>query len=188
MEPFDFAVNVCIYRKFMSMIYHYLPMPSVSHNHSRELTNRFSPSYSSSLSTALPISWFHFISSILRLRLLTILLLSKLQTDTVNTMPLIGRRIVSLSLEHMSQMSSTITAHNLRPLHAECAICVSRHRTWYCIKESRPSASALELLICGVESCSAAGASVRALLWIVFVVVTGEWRLGAFLSEDAELL
>jgi len=42
----------------------------------------------------------------------------ELETDTVDAMSLVRRRRVSLSLENVSQMPSTVCAHNLRPRHA----------------------------------------------------------------------
>jgi hypothetical protein len=51
---------------------------------------------------------------------LYIVILPKLQTDAVHTMSLIRRRRVPFSLEDMSQMTSTITADNLRPHQEDC--------------------------------------------------------------------
>ena len=90
------------------------------------------------------------------------IILVELQRDTVDTVPLIGRVVISLALEHMSQMSSTVTANNLRPLHTESAICMPRHRTRDVVKVRWPSTARLELVLSSVDRRIAAGASVGA--------------------------
>lgn len=102
-------------------------------------------------------------------------------------MSLIRRRRVSLALENVTQVSTTVRAHNLRPLHAKGAVRVPGHGARHGVKESRPAASRLELVLCSVQGCLAAGAGVDALGGSVLVVLTGEWSFGAFFSEDAEL-
>lgn len=77
-------------------------------------------------------------------------------------MSLIRRRRVALSLKHMSQMSSTVAAHNLCPLHAECAVGVSSHCARNGVEERRPAAARLELVLSSVDRRIAAGASVGA--------------------------
>lgn len=57
---------------------------------------------------------------------LSLLLRLKLDRQTVHTMPLICCSKL-LSLEHMSQMPSTITTRNLRPHHSISVIGVSLH-------------------------------------------------------------
>ena len=103
-------------------------------------------------------------------------------------MSLIGRRSISLSLEHMSQMASTVTAHDLRSLHTESAINVSRHSAGDVIEVRRPSAAGLELVGGFVERGVAGGAGVDALGGHVLVIFAGEWGFGALVAEDAELL
>jgi hypothetical protein len=125
----------------------------------------------------------------LRLRLLrSSLLFLEVQTHTVDAVSLIRWRWVSLSLEHMSQMTTAIAAHNLYPLHAKCPIAVSRHRTGYGIVERRPSAPTLELLVRGVQRRVASGASVDARRRCMLVVFAGVWRFGALFAEDTKLL
>ena len=116
------------------------------------------------------------------------IILVELQRDTVDTVPLIGRVVISLALEHMSQMSSTVTANNLRPLHTESAICMPRHRTRDVVKVRWPSTARLELVFRGVKRCIAAYTCVDAFLGVVLVVFTGEGCFGALLAYDAELL
>ena len=66
------------------------------------------------------------------------IILSKVDTHAIDTMPLISRRSISLSLEHMTQMTSTIRAYNLSPLHSKRLISMSRHSSWNSIEERRP--------------------------------------------------
>jgi hypothetical protein len=121
------------------------------------------------------------------LRLHCLLVLCKLQTNTVHAMPLICRRRIPLTLENMTQMTPAVTTHNLRPLHPKRAIRVSGHRTGDRVKVRRPAAPGLEFMRGLVERGIAAGASVDALgrgMGVVFACVRG---LCAFLAQDAEL-
>jgi hypothetical protein len=65
----------------------------------------------------------------------------------------------------MSQVASAVAAHDLCPLHAECAVGVSGHRTRNGVKECRPAAARLELVLSSVDGRIAAGASVGAGCW-----------------------
>lgn len=67
------------------------------------------------------------------------IVLVEVQRHTVNTVTLICRCIVTLALEHMSQMSSTVRADNLRPLHSKRAIRVTSDRSIYGIEVCGPS-------------------------------------------------
>lgn len=62
-------------------------------------------------------------------------------------MSLIRRSTVSLSLKHMSQMPSTVRTHNLRPLHSESSIRVSRNGALYGIKVRGPATARLEFMV-----------------------------------------
>jgi len=114
--------------------------------------------------------------------------LIELDAHRVDTVPLVRRRRVALTLEHMSQVTSAVAAHDLCPLHAECAVGVSGHRTGYSIEECRPAAARLEFVLSSVDGRIAAGASVGAGTWHVLVILAREGRLGAFLAKHAELL
>jgi hypothetical protein len=116
-----------------------------------------------------------------------LVILTKLQTNPVNTMPLIRRRIVSLSLKHMPQMAPTVTAHDLRPLHAKGAVRMPRHGTRDAVKVRGPPATALELMVGLIERRLAGGARVDARVRVMLVEFVGEGRLGALFAEDAEL-
>lgn len=102
----------------------------------------------------------HFsLATLLYLRLRRIALV-ELDAHRIDAMSLVRRRRVSLALEYMSQMASTVAAHNLRPLHAESAVGVPCHGARDSVEESRPAAARLELVLRGVDGCLAAGASV----------------------------
>lgn len=81
----------------------------------------------------------------LRLRLL--LPLRKPQTNTINAMPLIRRRLIPLPLEHMPQMPPAVITHNLRPLHPKRIICKPLHSTRNRVKVRGPAAAGLELVV-----------------------------------------
>lgn len=102
-------------------------------------------------------------------------------------MPLIRRSRIPLALENMPQVPPTVTAGNLRPLHAKRAIRMPGDSPRDGIKVSRPAAPGLELLVRRVEGCMAACAGVDALGWVVGVVFACSGPLGAFFAKDAEL-
>jgi hypothetical protein len=62
----------------------------------------------------------------------------------------------------MSQVSSAVAAHDLCPLHAECAVGVSSHRAGNGVEEGGPAAARLEFVLSSVDGRIAAGARVRA--------------------------
>lgn len=88
----------------------------------------------------------------------------------------------------MAKMTTAVRANDLCPLHAKCAICMSRHRAGNCVEESWPSASALELRIGCVQWRLAGGTGVYTLLRVMLIVFAAVGRFGALLSDDAELL
>jgi hypothetical protein len=115
------------------------------------------------------------------------ILVAELHRHRVHAMSLVGRRRVALILENMAQMSATICANYLYPLHAESLVAVPCHCTRYCVEERWPPAARLELLVCAVEWRIAGSTVVSAGGWVVLIVVAAEGRFGAFLSYDAEL-
>jgi len=102
--------------------------------------------------------------------------------------PLVRGCRVSLALEHMSQVASTVAANDLCPLHAESAVGVSGHGARNGVEEGRPSATGLELMLGSVDGRVATCASVCAGGRGVLVVLARERCFGAFLTEDSELL
>lgn len=68
-------------------------------------------------------------------------------------MPLIRRCRIALAFEHMSQMSTTVAAHNLCARHAECPVLMPRHGAWDGIEECWPATARLELVVCLVQWC-----------------------------------
>jgi hypothetical protein len=117
-------------------------------------------------------------------QLLTLLRLTKVDTDTVHTVPLILRVPKPLALENMPQMPTAVIAHNLRP----SAIRSLANRVGHGVPERRPSAARVELVVRFVERRFARGARVDAGGRVVLVVFAGAGVLGTFLAEDAELL
>jgi hypothetical protein len=101
---------------------------------------------------------------------------------------LVRRRRIALALEHMSQMASAVGAHDLRPLHSKSAVGMSGHSARNSIEERRPATARLELVLCRVNGCVAAGASIGAGGRGVLVILARERCFGAFVAENAELL
>lgn len=97
-------------------------------------------------------------------------------------MPLIRRCRITLALEHMSKMTSTVGAHNLGSSHSKSAISVTLDSTRYAVEVCWPAAARLELVVRLVEWRITAGAGVDTVVWLVLVVFTSSWRLGALLS------
>lgn len=94
---------------------------------------------------------------------LRISVLRKAQTDTVDTVSLIGRRVESLALENVPKMTATVVANNLGPLHAKGVIDMSLHGTGDRIKVSGPATARLELVVGSVEGRITAGAVIDTL-------------------------
>jgi hypothetical protein len=101
---------------------------------------------------------------------------------------LISGSRVSLALEDVTKMATTVGADNLGALHTEGAVGVSGHSTRHSIEESRPAAARLELVVGLVERSLAASTGVNTLRGHVLVKVAAVGRLGALVTEDAELL
>ena len=111
----------------------------------------------------------------------------KLNTHTINAMPLIRRCIIPLALKYMSKMSPTICTHNLRPTHPKSAIFMSYNGTWYRVEKRRPAAAGFEFVGCFIKRGVTAGAGVDAVRREVLVVFAAERRLGSLFAEDSEL-
>jgi len=116
-----------------------------------------------------------------------IVLIMKLQTDAVDTMSLIGRRRITLSLKNMPQVPATVRADDLSTLHTKCAVCMSRHSARNAVKVRWPAAARLKLVVGLVQRSLAAGAGVDAGCGRMLIVLACEGGFGAFFSEDAEL-
>lgn len=88
----------------------------------------------------------------------------------------------------MAEVTSTVAADDLGPLHAKCVVHMSRHGTGNRVKVGRPAAAGLELVISRIERRVTSGAVVHAFCRIVFIVLAGASTLGTLLAKDAELL
>jgi hypothetical protein len=113
---------------------------------------------------------------------------AKVDANTVHAMPLVLGVSKALALENMPEMSAAVVAHNLRPHHAHCAIGPLANSARHSVPEGGPAAARVEFVVCLVERCLAAAARVDAGIGVVLVEGTGPGRLGALLSENAELL
>lgn len=115
------------------------------------------------------------------------LFIMKRQTDGIDTMPLIRRRVVTLTLEHMAQVPAAVSTDDLRPLHAERAVCMSGDGAGNAVEIGWPSTARFEFMVGGVERRVASGAVVATARRLVLVVLASEGGFGAFFSENAEL-
>jgi hypothetical protein len=111
----------------------------------------------------------------------------KLQADAVDAVPLIRWCIIALSFEDMTQVAATVAADNLRPLHAESTVCMSRDCARDGVIICWPATARLELVIGFVEWRIATSACVDTRIGHMFVVFTCTWSFGAFLSKNSEL-
>jgi len=102
-------------------------------------------------------------------------------------MPLISRCRISLTLENMSQVSTTVAAHYLCPLHAKGAVRVASDRTGQRIEVCWPSAATLELVFRLVQGCAASCAGIDSVFWSMLIIFAAEWCLCALLSQNSEL-
>lgn len=117
----------------------------------------------------------------------SIVLVMKLQTNAIDTMSLIRRRRITLSLEDMAEVAAAVRTNDLSPLHAKAAVCMAGHGARDTVEVSGPAAARFEFVVRLVQRRIAAGASVDTGRGHVLVILASEGRLGAFFSEDAEL-
>jgi hypothetical protein len=125
------------YARYNKLVYNFLHDIDTLRIHESSLHSSFhlsplSPTHFNTLSNLRPFSLFSLHHRII---------LTKIQTHTVNTMPFIRRGVISLPFKHMSQMSPTIATHDFRPCHPKTAIRMSRYSTGYAIEICRPSAA-----------------------------------------------
>lgn len=116
------------------------------------------------------------------------IILVELDAYAVHAMSLICGCLISLALEHVSEVTATIAANDFRSRHAKCSVSVSSHCAWNGIEICRPPAATLELMLGLIDWCIAACACVDSLVWVVFVVLASEWCFSTFLTQNAELL
>ena len=103
-------------------------------------------------------------------------------------MAFVGGRVVSLALENVSEMPTTITAHYFSSGHSKGAIRVASDGAGYRVKVCRPSTPGGEFVSRFVERSLTSGAGIDTCLRHVLIVISGKRRLGSFLAEDTELL
>lgn len=111
----------------------------------------------------------------------------KAQTDTIHTMTLICGGLIPLTLKHMAEVTPTVGAYDLCPLHTKCVINVSSDSTRDGIKVCRPATARFELVIGSVKRRIATSAIVDAFGRVVGIVFTGASALSTLFTENAEL-
>lgn len=109
------------------------------------------------------------------------------ETDAIDAMPLI-RLGESLTLEHMTEMTSALGAHDFYPGHAEREILLRRDAATVALIECRPAATTLELAFRGIDRVATRGARKIAFVRIVIRVDAGAGVLGALVTQDVVLL
>jgi hypothetical protein len=124
--------------------------------------------------------------SLLILLILFLLLRLKLDRQTIHTMPLI-RCSKLLSLEHMSQMPSTVTTRNLCPHHSICRISVSFHRPRNLSVKRRPSTTTTKLTVRSENGVATSTAFIHS-FFIEFIIFSSTGWFSALLSQDVEFL
>lgn len=111
----------------------------------------------------------------------------KTQTDTIHTVTLIRGSLIPLTLEYMAEVTPTVRAYDLCPLHAKCGINVSSYSTRDGIKVCWPSTARFELVIGSIKWRIATSTIVDAFGRVVGIVFTGASALSTLLTENAEL-
>jgi hypothetical protein len=87
----------------------------------------------------------------------------------------------------MAKMTTAAGAHNLSAGHAETGVVEAGDSAGNCVEEGRPATAALELVHGAVQRRAAPRAPVHPVVERL-VVLACEWRLGALLAQDLELL
>lgn len=117
----------------------------------------------------------------------SICILRKPQTDTVDTVALVCWRWESLAFKNMPEVASAVITDNLGPFHSKCVVDMSLNSTGDRIKVGRPATARLELVVGLVEGRVAAGAVINTLGGVVRVIFTSTSRLSALFTENPEL-
>lgn len=117
----------------------------------------------------------------------SIRILRKPQTNTVDTVALVRWRLEPLAFKNMSEVASAVITDNFGPLHPECVVDMSLNSTGDRIEVSRPATARLELVVGLVERCIAAGAVIDTLRGVVGVIFSSTSRLSALFTENPEL-
>lgn len=87
-------------------------------------------------------------------------ILAKVDADAVDAVPLVCGRSVTLALENMAEMTSTVAAHNFGSCHTERPVLMSRYSARNSVEERRPATSTLELVRSLIQGRLAANACV----------------------------
>lgn len=87
---------------------------------------------------------------------------SEIQTDAVDTVPLIGRGRITFALEDVAEVASAVGADDLGPRHAEGAVFVPGDGAGDAVEVGRPATPGLELVVCLVQRRVAARTSIDA--------------------------
>lgn len=102
-------------------------------------------------------------------------------------MTLIRGSRIPLTLEYMAEVTPTVAAYDLCPLHAECLINMSSHSTRNGVKVCWPATARFELVVGSIKRRIATGAIVDTFGRMVRVVFTGASTLSALFTKNAEL-
>lgn len=117
-----------------------------------------------------------------------LVLRGEIQADTVHTMSLIRRRLEALTFEYVTQVTTTVCAHNLGACHAECAILMASYGAGDAVEIGWPATARTELVVRLVKGSIAAGAGVDTLGRGMLVVLTRARGLSSLFSKNTELL
>lgn len=124
----------------------------------------------------------HFKGYMLLLRPRYLLLGLELDRNAVDAMADVCGSGKPLVLKDVAQMSPALCANYLNSLHSVTPIYVPLHSTRDLVKEGRPAASGVELLVRPEQRCPAASAVVNA-IFIMLVVLSCAGRLSTFLPK-----
>ena len=103
-------------------------------------------------------------------------------------MPLVLGISKSLALEDVPQMSTTVVAYDLRPLHSPAVVDSLTHSAWNGVPEGGPAAPRVEFMVGLVEGRVATSAGVDASGGVVLIVFARMRRFGPLLTENTELI
>jgi hypothetical protein len=117
-----------------------------------------------------------------------LVLRAKVNADTVDTMPFVLWVSKLLALENVTQMSTTVIAHNLSAHHAQSPILLLSYSTGNRVPEGGPSTPRLKLVVRFIKWRVAGTAGIDAGVGGVLIIFAAARHLGPFLAENAELL
>ncbi len=111
----------------------------------------------------------------------------KLQTQRINTIALISRRIKAFAFKYMPQMSTALCTCHLCTNHAMAVVSRKHHRPRHCIIKTWPTAPRIKFLLTRKQLAPTCCAGVRPRVKYT-IILTAKWCFGRLFAQYLVLL